>query len=87
MVVYYNTAHAAYESGIQKWKTAPERLRVFDDQYKLFVAFHAILESTAFHETGVDLDLLDSITERERSLTATLVARHADMIVKMSTKA
>ena len=84
MIVYYNIDFPPYRAFIDKWKTElPAKCNLFDDAYKTFVAFHAVMQSLSARTTPIELDLLDKITEEERVFTATMVAKQAEIIAEL----
>ena len=81
MIIYYNAEFPAYAMVLEKWKSkGAEHCKRFADEYKLHVAFHCAMQALAARPDTVDLEVLDTITEQERTIVAALVVMQADRI-------
>jgi len=81
--VYYNVGFDAYRKGVKKFgEKNAELLRQFDSEYRIYAAFHAVMQSSLTRDVLIDSDVLESITEQERAVTAALIARHAESVVQ-----
>ncbi len=86
-IVYFNSEFPPYASRVAKWKfKSADAAKMFADEYKLYLAFHAVLQSVV-ERPQIELEQLDKITEQERALTAMLIVKHADTLVAMHHKA
>ncbi|HEY3318954.1 MAG TPA: hypothetical protein VGP72_00560 [Planctomycetota bacterium] len=86
-IVYFNSEFPPYANCVAKWKSrTADAAKMFADEYKLYLAFHAVLQSVV-ERPQIELEQLDKITEQERALTAMLIVKHSDTLVAMHHKA
>jgi hypothetical protein len=81
VVVFYSTGFEPYQNAISEMKDTPGLLDLFKRNYKIWVGYHAILQSQQRQDILSDVDAseetVDSIQERERALVAIMQAEQA----------
>lgn len=81
IIVYYNTAFSPYADQIEKLKSQPTLIGLFDNNYKIWIGYHAIIQDqqriTGKPLLDIQEEQLSSVREEERALVAEMQVKQA----------
>ena len=87
MRVMYNVRFDPYQVHAKKAAAQhAEALKLYDSEYRVYIAFHSVLQSVQQRDESIDPEVLERITEQERAVTATLIATHVGVLLNMRQK-
>ena len=89
VVVYYSTVFTPFKELVDRLKvTNPSRLQLFQTNYQVWIAYHAILQSQAKYDPHayVDEEACESELERDRRTVARVQIKQALQIAELMEK-
>jgi hypothetical protein len=92
IIVYYNTAFGPYAEQIGRLKLQPTMVALFDNNYKIWIGYHAIIQQDQQRLTGKPLldiqeEQLSSVREEERALVAEMQVKQALKVAELQSAA
>lgn len=81
VIVFYSTGFGPYKNAINKVNNKSSLLELFEKNYKIWIGYHAILQSqegkSMVSDLGVDEEVVNKVQEKERALVAIMQAEQA----------